>query len=125
VRVTTSWHPLRIHRDTGGFVRVITAQVSYERLVERAFEKIRQASAGMPAVMIRQLEALTKIVEETSTQEQQELLLAQAAKTMRLCGRTVEEETDRADVEREYTALLEAAVRGQAQLAAAPQPANR
>jgi uncharacterized membrane protein len=110
-RVTTSWRPLRIHRDSHGFVRVITAQVSYERLVERAFEKIRQASAGMPAVMIRQHEALTKIMEETDTHQQRELLLAQAAKTMRLCERTVEEETDRADVEREYAQLLEVASR--------------
>jgi uncharacterized membrane protein len=117
-RVTTSWRPLRVHRDGHGFVRVITAQVSYERLVERAFEKIRQASAGMPAVMIRQLDALTKIMKETSTHEQRELLLAQAAKTMRLCERTVEEESDRADVEHEHALLLEAAL-------APAQPANR
>jgi uncharacterized membrane protein len=51
-RVTTRWHPLRVHRDSHGFVRVITAHVSYERLVERAFEKIRQAGRGMPAVLI-------------------------------------------------------------------------
>ena len=94
-RVTTSWRPIRVHRDGHGFVRVITATVSYERLVERAFEKIRQASAGMPAVMIRQLEALAKIMEETTTAEHRELLLAQAAKTMRLCEETVAEETDR------------------------------
>jgi uncharacterized membrane protein len=110
-RVTTSWNPLRVHRDRQGYVRVITAQVSYERLVERAFEKIRQASAGMPAVMIRQLEALTKIMEETSSNAQRELLLTQATKTMRLCERTVEEESDRADVEREHAHLLEVAAR--------------
>ena len=44
-------------------VRVITAACQLPRLVERAFEKIRQASRGMPAVMIRQLDALTKIIE--------------------------------------------------------------
>jgi uncharacterized membrane protein len=110
-RVTTSWHPLRIHRDGHGFVRVITAQVSYDRLVERAFEKIRQASAGMPAVMIRQLDALSEIMEEVRTVAQRELLLAQAAKTMRLCERTVGEETDRADVERAYANLLQVAGR--------------
>ncbi len=47
--------------------------------MERAFEKIRQAGRGMPAVMIRQLEALEKIIEYASTGEQRELLLAQAA----------------------------------------------
>jgi uncharacterized membrane protein len=109
--VTTSWRPLRIHRDGDGFVRVITAQVSYTRLVERAFEKIRQASGGMPAVMIRQLDALSEIMEETGTETQRELLLTQASKTMRLCETTVPEETDRADVERAYASLLEVTAR--------------
>ena len=59
--------PVRVHRDSHGYVRVITAHVSYQRLVERAFEKIRQASRGMPAVQIRQLEALTKIIDHTTT----------------------------------------------------------
>ncbi len=113
-RVTTSWRPVRIHRDGHGFVRVISADVSYTRLVERAFEKIRQAASGMPAVMIRQLDALTKIMEETETAEQRQLLLSQAAMIMRLCERTVGEENDRADVEREHTALLEAAARVEA-----------
>ena len=66
-KVTTRWRPLRVHRDSHGFVRVITAHVSYARLIERAFEKIRQAGRGMPAVLIRQLEALSKIVEHTMT----------------------------------------------------------
>ena len=112
--MTTSWRPVRIHRDGHGFVRVISADVSYTRLVERAFEKIRQAASGMPAVMIRQLDALTKIMEETETAEQRQLLLSQAAMIMRLCERTVGEENDRADVEREHTALLEAAARVEA-----------
>ncbi len=65
-KVTTRWRPLRVHRDSHGYVRVITAHVSYQRLVERAFEKIRQAGRGMPAVQIRQLEALAKIVDQTT-----------------------------------------------------------
>ena len=75
----------------------------------------------MPAVMIRQLDALTKIMEETTTRAERDLLLAQAAKTMRLCERTVAEETDRADVEREYALLLESTARENA----AAQPVKR
>ena len=66
-KITGRWHPARVHRDSRGFIRVITAEPSHERLVQRAFEKIRQASLGMPAVMIRQLEALEKIMAETSS----------------------------------------------------------
>src|SRR4029077_7971071 len=64
-RVTPGRRPRDGHPGSNGYVRVITPDVSYRGLVERAFEKIRQAGRGMPAVMIRQLEALTKILDHT------------------------------------------------------------
>ena len=76
--ITMNWRPRRVLRDSHGYVRAITADVEYSSLVERAFEKIRQASRGMPAVMIRQLEALTKIAECVTTPEQRMVLLSQA-----------------------------------------------
>jgi uncharacterized membrane protein len=105
-KIILRWHPVRIHRDAQGFVRIIAAQPSYERLVQRAFEKIRQAGNGMPAVMIRQLEALAKIMEETSDAGQRSVLLDQAAMIDRACDRTVPEAADRADVRRRYEAVL-------------------
>jgi uncharacterized membrane protein len=110
-RVTTRWRPLRVHRDRHGYVRVITAHVSYAGLVERAFEKIRQAGRGMPAVMIRQLEALTKIVDHTTGPEQRQLLLDQAAMIYRSSTESIQEPSDIADVKREYDNVLLAAVR--------------
>jgi uncharacterized membrane protein len=89
-----------------GFVRVIAAQPSYERLVQRSFEKIRQASNGMPAVMIRQLEALTKIMEETSEAGQRRVLLDQAEMIDRASERSVPEAADRADIRRRYETIL-------------------
>lgn len=50
-KITSVWAPIQVHRDRSGVIRVISDQVSYERLVQRAFEKVRQASRGMPAVM--------------------------------------------------------------------------
>ena len=108
-KVTVRWQPLRVLRDSHGYVRVITAHVSYQRLVERAFEKIRQSSRGMPAVQIRQLEALTKIIDHTTTAEQRELLLTQAAMIRRVSEESVPEPADRADVQREYQRVLNAA----------------
>jgi uncharacterized membrane protein len=110
-KITTRWHPVQLHRDSHGFVRVITAQVSYPGLVERAFEKIRQASRGMPAVMIRQLEALTKIMEHTAAPEQRQLLLEQAAMIHRASVESVPEPSDLADVQEEYDEVLRAAVK--------------
>ena len=108
-KITTRWHPLRVHRDTHGYVRVITAHVSYSGLVERAFEKIRQASRGMPAVQIRQLEALTKIADHTTSGEQRELLLTQAAMILQSSKESDPEPSDRADVQHEYEKMLAAA----------------
>jgi len=108
-KATTQWRPTRVHRDSHGFVRVITAHVSYERLIERAFEKIRQAGRGMPAVLMRQLEALTRIMAETSSAEQRELLLEQGRMIQRAADESIPEQADRADVRGRYTRLLAAA----------------
>jgi uncharacterized membrane protein len=110
-RVTTRWRPLRVHRDSHGYVRLITAHVSYTRLVERAFEKIRQAGRGMPAVMIRQLEALTKIMDHTTSSEQRRLMLDQAAMIHHLSEESVGEPADRADVRLAYDEVLAGAAR--------------
>ncbi len=108
-KITTRWDPVAVHRDSHGFVRVITAEVQYSSLVERAFEKIRQASRGMPAVMIRQLEALANIVDHTTLPEQRQLLLAQAQMIHQSSLESVPEPRDQADVQREYNGFLQIA----------------
>jgi len=105
-KIVNQWHPTRVHRDNQGFIRVIAAQPSYDRLVQRSFEKIREASSGMPAIMIRQLDALAKIMTETATMGQRRVLLDQAAMIQRASERSVPEEADRADVRRSFDAVL-------------------
>ena len=107
-KVTDQWHPLRVHRDGHGFVRVITAHISYTRMIERTFEKIRQAGRGMPAVLIRQLETITRIVEHTTTAHQRRLLLEQAKMILRASNESVLEPADRARVQREHEEVLAA-----------------
>ncbi len=105
-KIVTGWHPARVYRDDQGFIRVIAAEPSYERLVQRSFEKIRQSSLGMPAVMIRMLEALARIMAETTTEGQRRVLLEQAAMIDRASERSVPEAADRADIRRRYEAIL-------------------
>lgn len=105
-RISIGWHPQRIRRDNTGHIRVIAYQADFKRLVERAFEKIRQASEGMPAVMIRQLDALAKIMEQTPHSERRQILVEQADLIEALNQRTVAEAADRADVTRHYQAVL-------------------
>ena len=110
-KVTARWRPLRVHRDSHGYVRVITAQVSYERLIERSFENIRQAGRGMPAVLIRQLQVLTRIVEQSTDRQERELLLEQAERIIRASEESVREPADRAAARRAYEDVLAAAGR--------------
>jgi uncharacterized membrane protein len=100
------WNPTIAHRDGGGYIRVITAELNWNRFVQRAFEKIRQASRGMPAVMIRQLDALAKIKECVTTDEQRQVLYDQAAMILRASLESVPEPADRADVQRSYDAAV-------------------
>jgi len=108
-KIAARWRPANVHRDAAGHVRVITVTASFRRLVERAHDKIRQASRGMPAVMIRQLDALAKVMAYTTSSGQRELLLEQAAMIMRASEESVPEAADRADVRRRHDAVLAAA----------------
>ena len=106
-KVTGRWQPTRVYRDSRQAVRVITTETTWERLVQRAFEKVRQASPGMPAVMIRKLDALAKIMERTTTAADRKVLLDQAAMIERLSASTVGEPADRADISRAYRQVVE------------------
>jgi uncharacterized membrane protein len=107
-KVTGRWQPTRVYRDSDGVVRVIVTETTWDRLVRRAFEKVRQAAAGMPAVLIRQLDALAKIMERTTTAQDAQVLLDQAAMIERLSAATVAEPADRADITRAYEQVLAA-----------------
>jgi uncharacterized membrane protein len=105
-RIANGWQPRRIHRDRHGYIRLIAYEPDYDRLVQRAFEKIRQAGVGMPAVMIRQLDALHKILEQTSNPDRRQILLDQAQLIINSCESSVAEKADRQDVDRVFQALL-------------------
>ena len=66
-KIADRWRPATVHRDAAGHVRVITVTIGFAACVERAHDKIRQASRGMPAVMIRQLDGLAKVMAHTTS----------------------------------------------------------
>jgi uncharacterized membrane protein len=107
-KMTGNWQPRHVYCDAAGRVRVITTEPTFERLVERSFEKVRQAGRGMPAIMIRQFDALTRIMQRTDTADERAFILRQAAMIDRLATASVEEEADLADVRRAYQAVLDA-----------------
>ena len=104
-KITARWNPRFVQRDGLGNVRVIAAEVRYEQFVDRAFDKIRQAAKGMPAVMIRQLDSLAKIMAYTTTDEQRAALWDQAEMIRRSNEESVTEAGDRADVRLHYEVM--------------------
>jgi len=104
-KIAGNWQPTQAHRDALGGIRLITEPVGFDRLVERAFEKIRQASRGMPAVMIRQLDALNVILAETAPGAERQVLFTQALMIERASTESVPEPLDRADVTRRYETI--------------------
>ena len=100
------WRPAQAYRDRDGAIRVICEQVTYENLVQRSFDKIRQASREMPALLMRQLEALKAIMEQTTDPEQARALMDEATMIQRANLESVPEEFDRVAVEGRFKAVV-------------------
>jgi uncharacterized membrane protein len=105
-KVTGNWQPRHVYTDDQGNVRAITTEPTYQRLVERSFEKVRQAAKGMPAIMIRQLDVLAKIIQRAASDLDRAFLAEQAAMIERLAVATVDEPADLADVRRAYHGVI-------------------
>ncbi len=103
-KVSAHWNPTSVQRDASGQVRVMMAERRYEQFVKAAFDKIRQASTGMPSVMIRQLDALARVMVYASTAGQGAALRDQADMILRASESSVPEEVDRDEVRAHYDA---------------------
>jgi uncharacterized membrane protein len=100
-----------VYRDPEGRIRLIEQEPSYERMVNRAFDKVRQAGGSMPAVVIRLIDSVAHIIEYTRTPEQRGHLLRQARMIMERAERDFDEEQDLADVRRRYEVAVALAQR--------------
>lgn len=104
-RVSRRQLPSGVHRDGVGAIRVIEPGPSYCRIVDRASDKIRQASRGMPAVAIRQLDELTKVLGFTTTRRQRAALRAQADRIVLVGEQDVPDAADRREIRRRHEAF--------------------
>lgn len=95
-----------VYRDRRGRVRLVEIGQSFERMVNRAYDKIRQSSRAMPAVFIRLIDSITHVVEYTTSSQQRRVLLRQAEMILREANDTVSEKQDLADIVRRYEHLL-------------------
>jgi uncharacterized membrane protein len=97
-RVSSHTFPERVFRDAGGRVRLAEPGLSYRRVIDGAFHKVRQAGRGTPAVAIRLLDSLARVMECTVSPAQRRVLLEQADMILRGSEEAVPEEMDRRDV---------------------------
>jgi uncharacterized membrane protein len=111
-RISAVSNSAAVHRDSGGHIRLIEPDFPYERILNGAFDKVRQAGRGMPAIMIRQLEALARIAEFTSSDDQRRALTRQAHMLLRSSEDAIPELNDRLDVKARYDAVASAIGRG-------------
>jgi uncharacterized membrane protein len=87
-----------VYRGRSGKIRLIEFDPSYSRMVDRAFDKIRQAGHSMPAVIIRLMDALDHIAESTNHSSQRQILIRQAQMIIRGAEASVSEPNDLADI---------------------------
>jgi uncharacterized membrane protein len=95
-----------VYRDRFGRVRLIESDPSYARMVNRAFDKTRQSARGMPAVIIRMMDALSSITEQTNSEEQRRILTRQAEMVYQSAAESVPDPNDRADIQLRYEVFL-------------------
>ena len=107
-QVTVRPLPEGVYRDGQGQIRLIDPVITFEQLVKRAFDKVRQAGTGNPAVLIRQLENLERIIRCTRNPAGRALLLHHASMILHAGERSVPEPHDRLDVRAAYDAVVAA-----------------
>jgi uncharacterized membrane protein len=96
-----------VYRGRSGKVRLIEFDPSYARMVNRAFDKVRQAGRAMPAVIIRMIDALEHVAENTTNSQQRQVLLRQAEMILRAAEEEVQEPLDLADIRARHDRLVE------------------
>jgi uncharacterized membrane protein len=100
-----------MYRDEGGRIRLIEPDPSYPRMVNRAFDKVRQAGRGMPAVIIRLLDSLGHIMEYAGEPAQRAVLLRQAEMILMSAELDLDEPEDLDDIRRRHDVVVAKAQR--------------
>ncbi|MGD8337809.1 MAG: DUF2254 domain-containing protein [Desulfobacterales bacterium] len=97
------------HRlDEQNRLRVICKPFVFEKLVDAAFNMIRQNSHSIAAVSIHLLETIATVAAQTPSKEDRAALLRHAAMVVHGCKEKLLSDDDRKDLEKRYEAAIEA-----------------
>ena len=97
--------PARTLRDGERKVRVVLSPVTFDGLLDSAFNEIRQCAGGNVSVVIRIAEALIRIAPFAKTEDQRAAIAKHAEMLDRAYEDRVSEPNDRADIERRLETL--------------------
>ena len=98
-RLMTKRIPSTTRHDENGTVRVVGHKTGYGDILDEAFNKIRQAGAVHPAIVIHLLGAIDRIGEHVRLPEQRDALLHHLELIAEAGLRTTEAQRDRNDIE--------------------------
>ena len=98
--------PSGYYYDTDGHLRVISDVVTFDGLVNAAFNQIRQHGRSDIAVTIRLLEVIAIILARTQSANQQGALVQQAEMIKRASDAVIFEENDRRDITKRYDLIM-------------------
>lgn len=99
--------PSGYHYDDEGQLRIISNVVTFDGLVNTAFNQIRQYGKSDVAVTIRLLEVIAIVTARTSAIDQRKTLLHQADMIRRGSETFIPEENDRQDVMKRYQLIID------------------
>jgi len=100
--------PLSHRYDQKNRLRIICKTFSFDRMVDAAFNMIRQNAQAIPAVSIHLLETLATIGAQTHRETDRRALLRQARLVSSGCKEQLSAEDDRKDIDERQVWVLEA-----------------
>lgn len=98
--------PSRYRYDDENNLRVVADTLTFEGMLNAAFNQIRQFGKGSPAVMIRLMEALATIQQFAKNAHQKQAIQRQVDMVMRAARSSFDEENDLMDLEKRRKFIL-------------------
>jgi len=98
--------PSKYRFDEEAKLRVIANTLDFEKVLDAAFNQIRQFSAGSTAVIIRLMEALAIIQKFTKTEDQKKAVIKHAKMVLFIGEQTVKEKNDLENIKEKAKIVL-------------------
>jgi uncharacterized membrane protein len=105
-KISAAWDPRIVQRDTRRQCACHRGRSTLRTVGRASFRQDSTELEALSAVVIRQLEALARIMAQTSSEAQRLALASQANMILRSSEDSVPEESDRASVRRHHDAVV-------------------